>query len=445
VINPQYRFNDFDPPIPFLTGDASALHSIITEVDRVLNSPREEIEKRQAQYLYRLVLHFWGQSETFRKRFQGNPNEVGLCNLSEMLGRISPQAKPYFQNLSEKGEAIKVPKHHLPTHWSITSGSTGTPLKVRGTAITRAIGMAQVSWAHLVSGVDFSWRLASAKPLNKRTSVSESWDPSTSLLFEVGPMLSVPTSIDAVEQLSCLREFRPDFLITFPNVLKEYLSMWDQGLAEPLQLKMIRTMGETLPEEIRSMAESVTGAVVLDTYSSSEVERIATQIAPDGPYIVNSYSLIVEVLNSQGERCQPGEMGRVVVTDLMNYATPLIRYDIGDYAIPLDLSHNTLHRVVGRSRNMVTLPSGQRVWPLVGYRDFCKIAPVRQFHIRQVSPSELKVQFYVSRMLSDAEINEVKMVICQSLGCPFDIDIECRTSPLEKPANGKLEDFVSLL
>lgn len=446
MIHPRYRFNDFDPPIPFLTGDAAALHSILTEVDRTLNSWEKSVEERQLFYLRRLIKHFWKSSELFRRRCQCNPTKVNNYeNLEEILSKIEPKPKQYFQTLHLLEERPKVPRHHLPTHWATTSGSTGVPLEVRCTAVTRAIGMAQVPWAHVASGVDFSWRLASVKPLNKKVAVSESWDPSTSLLFEVGPMLSIPSSVDILQQLDHLEEFRPDFLITYPNILKEYLSLWDHGERKPLSLKMIRTMGETLPEKTRRLASQLTGALVLDTYSSSEVERIATQISPEGPYLVNTYSLIVEILDEQGQRCQPGEIGRVVITDLMNYATPLIRYDIGDYAVPLDESHQKLQRIVGRSRNMITLPNGKKVWPLVGYKDFSRIVPVRQFHIVQDSSDHLTANFHVDRLLSPREEERVKGIICDNLGHMFSIDIVCQTTPLKKPANGKLEDFVSLV
>lgn len=442
----EFRFSDFDPPIPFLTGDAAALHSIITEVDRVLALPSEKVEERQAHYLLKLIAHFWKSSEFFRRRCQRNPAKGDHCgNLWEILNRIEPKPKQYFQTLPHLDVQVKVPKHHQPTHKATTSGSTGVPLTISATAVTRAIGMAQVPWAHLASGVDFSWRLASVKPLNKGVSVSENWDPASSLLFDVGPMLSIPTSIDIQQQLNHLEEFRPDFLITLPNILKEYLSVWDRGLRKPLPLKMIRTMGETLPDSTRELAKELTGAEVLDTYSSSEVERIATQTSSDGNYKVNTYSLIVEILREDGSRCQPGEMGRVVVTDLMNYATPLIRYDIGDWAVPANESHSELRSILGRSRNLITLPNGKKIWPLVGYREFSKVIPVRQFHITQVEPTRLKAKFQVDLLPNRADVERVKEIIRESLGWKFEIGTHFQTEPLPKPKNGKLEDFVSLL
>lgn len=444
MTRPAYRFNDFDPPIPFLTGDASVLHSVITEVDRIHSLTPEEVQKHQSAFLYKLLKYYSKKSFLFSKRLLGNITDYSEeSELKELLNLVKPEGKHYFQNL--KGNRVKVPEHHLPTHWATTSGSTGVPLKVQCTAITRAIGMALVPWTHLTSGTDFSWRMASVKPTNIAVGQSESWDPASSLLFDVGPMLSISSSEDILTQLDKLEDFQPDALIVFPSVLKEYTYLWDKGVRKPLKLKVIRTMGETLCNETREIARELTGAKVLDTYSSSEVGRIATQVSPDFPYLTNTYSLIVEVLNDNGARCLPGETGRVVVTDLFNYATPLIRYDIGDYAVPYDSYHHKLTEVKGRSRNMITLPDGRKVWPLVGYREFSEVVPIRQFHIQQVEPDRLKAKFFVDCLPDPEDMEKVRNIIRKSLGYCFDIDDSYQVEPLAKGANGKMEDFVSLL
>jgi len=444
MTNPAYRFNDFDPPVPFLTGDASVLHSIITEIDRVNCLSPDGIQKRQAAFLYKLLSHFSKKSFKFSKRLHDNISSYSEDTpLLDLLNLLQPLDKHYFQKLSS--EKVKVPKHHLPTYWAKTSGSTGVPLKVQRTSITRAIGMASVPWAHLASDTDFSWRMASVKPTNLVTGQSDSWDPASSLLFDVGQMISVSSSEDVFTQLDQLEKFEPDCLIAFPSVLNEYASIWEKGVREPLKLKAIRTMGETLRDGTRNLVQNITGAQVLDTYSSSEVGRIATQIAPHSPYTVNNYSLVVEVLNEAGERCVPGEIGRVVITDLFNYATPLVRYDIGDWAIPADAYHHRLEKVMGRSRNMITLPDGRRVWPLVGYREFTEVIPVRQFHIQQISADSLRARFFVDCLPCSEQREKLKGIVRGSMGYDFNIEDLYQTEPFEKTPNGKMEDFVSLL
>lgn len=445
MLNLQCRFNDFDPPIPFLTGDASALHSIICEVDRVLGLPPNKIKERQAHYLLPLMKHFAKGSPDFANRLTKDPESFGSGTaLEELLNLVEPQAKPYFQSLQAKHLGVGVPLHHLPASMATTSGSTGMPLKVRQTAINRAITMAQIPWMHLASGTDFRWRMASVKPTNSGIEKSESWDPASSLLFDVGPLLSISSGLDVKEQLGALHDYQPELLVVFPSVLKEYVGIWRNGAENPLNLKVIRTMGETLRDDVRELAEQVTGAAVLDTYSSSEVGRIATQLAPNNSYSVNTYSLIVEILDEEGERCVPGEIGRVVVTDLMNYATPMVRYDTGDWAIAEDSHHHLLRAIMGRSRNMLTLPNGKKVWPIVGYRDFSEVVPVKQFHIRQTAPDTLEAKFSVARLPDCFDKEKVNRIIRDSLGYDFKINSTYQTEPLSKGPNQKLEDFVSL-
>jgi len=446
MANQEYKFGGLNPPIPFLTGDASVLYSIISEVNRVNELEPEDLKKRNALYLYKLMSHFSKVSAKFPQRLQ---NDLSCFSenseLTDLLNLVKPADKYYFQRVSRDIQESKVPKHHLPLYWATTSGSTGVPLKIQRTSITGIIGMAQVPWMHLASDTDFSWKVASVKPSNTNLALSESWDPASGLLFKVGPLLSVPTSEDVFRQLEELERFQPDMLIVFPSVLKEYVSIWDRGIKSALGLKVIRTMGETLCEETRQIAEELTGADVLDTYSSTEVGRIATQIAPRSSYVVNGYSLIVEVLNERDELCLPGEIGRVVVTDLFNYATPLIRYDIGDWAVPQDEHHRRLESIKGRSRNMITLPDGRKIWPLIGYREFSEIVPIRQFHIRQVSSNSLEANFFIDVLPSLEDRDKVDRIIKKCLGYDFNIKSNYQTTPLRKLPNHKLEDFVSLV
>lgn len=440
-----YRKDSFNPPIPFLTGDAATLHSIISEIDRVNSLDYDGVREHQNALLNPLINHFSKKDPKFKERLVTN-SPTKEFTISD-LALIKPEGKAYFQTLvSNKGYySNKVPKHHLPAYWAETSGSTGVPLRIQNTAISRAIAMAYTPWNYVATGVDFAWKLASVKPTNKGVSHCESWEGATELLFKTGEMLSLSSSEDVLTQLDELENFSPDFLIVFPSVLNEYTQLWKNGVRNPIPLKIIRTMGETLREETRDLASQLTGATVLDTYSSSEVGRIATQVKSGEPYLLNNYSLIVEILRENGEPCENGEVGRVVITDLSNYATPIIRYDIGDYATPADAHCLTLESVQGRARNMVTLPNGEKIWPLVGYREFSKIIPIRQFHIQQVKPDSLVAKFHVDFLPSDDQREKICKIIRDNLGYNFRIDATYQLEPIKKGANQKLEDFVSLV
>jgi phenylacetate-CoA ligase len=81
--------------------------------------------------------------------------------------------------------------------------------------------------------------------------------------------------------------------------------------------------------------EAVFGCPVFNRYGCREVGIIASECpAHDGLHVA-AEGLVVEVL-CDGRPARPGELGAVVVTDLLNRAMPLIRYRVGDAAVPED-------------------------------------------------------------------------------------------------------------
>jgi phenylacetate-CoA ligase len=104
---------------------------------------------------------------------------------------------------------------------------------------------------------------------------------------------------------------------------------------------------------------------MVDMYTCQEAGYLALQ-CPDHPhYHVQSENVLLEVVDDQGLPCAPGEVGRVLVTSLNNFATPLIRYEIGDYAevgaaCSCGRGLPVLKRIMGRYRNLLTLPDGTR-------------------------------------------------------------------------------------
>jgi hypothetical protein len=73
-----------------------------------------------------------------------------------------------------------------------------------------------------------------------------------------------------------------------------------------------------------------------EVYACGELTApIAFRFPDCGWFHVNSDAVIVEVVDLRsGEPVEEGTAGRIVVTDLLNTAMPIIRYDIGDVGAP---------------------------------------------------------------------------------------------------------------
>jgi phenylacetate-CoA ligase len=154
----------------------------------------------------------------------------------------------------------------------------------------------------------------------------------------------------------------------------------------------------------------------------------------------------VEVLRDDGSACTPGDVGRVVVTPLHEFRTPLLRYALGDYAqvgAACDCGRGlpVLTRIMGRVRNMIVMPDGGRRWPLPGDGRYREIAPIQQYQFVQKTRERFEARLVSERDLTADEERALVDWIRERLGHPF--QIECRRVPdIPRHASGKYEDFV---
>lgn len=102
----------------------------------------------------------------------------------------------------------------------------------------------------------------------------------------------------------------------------------------PVNLKCILAMSEHLSEAVRQEATAKFHCPVYARYSNMENGFIAQQFDDSGEYLINTADYIIELLHpDKDEPVADGTLGRIVVTDLYNYAMPFIRYDTGDMGV----------------------------------------------------------------------------------------------------------------
>ncbi|NNM28500.1 MAG: phenylacetate--CoA ligase family protein, partial [Akkermansiaceae bacterium] len=213
----------------------------------------------------------------------------------------------------------------------------------------------------------------------------------------------------------------------------------------PPKLREVRTLGEIVTPQLREPCREEWGLPLDDMYTSQEFGYIALQCPDCDDLHVQAENVLVEILDDAGQPCAPGETGRVVVTGLQNFAMPLIRYEIGDHAVPggpcgCGRGLPVLTSVLGRTRNMLVTESGEQRWPVVGYTRFREIAPIRQLQAIQKSFTALHVRVVVESPLSASQEEELKTVLRNALAHPFEITLEY-LDRIPPGKSGKFEQF----
>jgi len=174
---------------------------------------------------------------------------------------------------------------------------------------------------------DQSGELAKTK---RRSRGRESLGPMAHLLR--GRERRVTIMSDANEVLTQIMSFNPKLIRGTPSYLRLVAEAMTERGIEGLGGKVVRTEGEVTDDETKRYLESSFKCKVFDEYSSWDFGNGAWECTRREGYHIDADLLIIEVVRGN-EPVSPGERGEIVVTNLLNYAMPLIRYRVGDIGV----------------------------------------------------------------------------------------------------------------
>ena len=215
-------------------------------------------------------------------------------------------------------------------------------------------------------------------------------------------------------------------------------------------LKVCVVTSEMLFDDDKQLMASQFGVPIVNEYGASELDLIAFQNTDD-QWQVNSETLYVEILDDQDRILPYGEEGRIVITSLYNKAHPFIRYDIGDLGVLSEDSTTQkpiLKKLIGRTNDIAVLPSGKKAAGLTFYYITKSVieddGKVKEFVIEQHSPSQLKILYVGSEILTEEKIELIKKEMETYLESGLDITFE-KKEFLDRSKSGKLKQFSSFL
>jgi len=215
-------------------------------------------------------------------------------------------------------------------------------------------------------------------------------------------------------------------------------------------LKVCIVTAEMLFPEDKQMLEKTIGVPVVNEYGASELDLIAFQ-NPAGEWEVNSQTLYVEILDENLKKMPFGKEGKVVITSLYNKAHPFIRYDIGDRGIleeSSDGSKTVLKKLIGRSDDIVYLPSGKQclgwTFSYITKNLIDENGSIKEFLIKQTALDSFVIEYVSNQDLNKTQINKIEEGIHNYLEPNLYFTFE-RKDFLKRTKAGKLKQFESLV
>ena len=318
---------------PIVTGPLATLVALAREFEESQWLTAAEIEAKQHRQLVVLATHAAAHSPHFARRLAAAGLAPSDLATPEGLRRLPVLRRREIQQAGADFYCSAIPEGHGPLRESRTSGSTGEPVTIRRTAVSqlfwRAVSLRFHAWVRPRSHQalhDHPGRQSRGHgpaPLGRAFEPAvrdrpAAGDPHQYRHCRAGP---TPGGIQARQPGGLSQQSR-----RHPPPLPAHRASSLPGISR------ILTMSETLSPKVRAAAEAFFEARIFDCYSSGEVGLVALECPESGLYHLMAETVLMEVLDENGNACGPGETGRLVLTDLSNFASPVIRYDIADYA-----------------------------------------------------------------------------------------------------------------
>jgi phenylacetate-CoA ligase len=335
-----------------------------------------------------------------------------------------------------------------------TSGSTGAPLSIASTMLNWLAANASRTRMASWWGLDTSRPLARIRVYRQdppvypegRDDTCWSYDNPEASTFN----LDLRTPVE--QQIEWLLRKKAPYLATSPSNAMALAYAVTPDQARELGIEFIFGVGETVLSDARELVQERLGARMGALYSCEEVGTIATQCPHSDGYHVVVENTLVEILNADGSKSKPGEVGQVVLTGFYNYAMPFIRYAIGDVAVfadapcPCGRSLPLVAQVLGRTRCAFVFSDGTRVWPRAwDARAVAGFVGCKEFQMVQVDHRRIELRYIAD---SDASCPSDPAGLQAYVRDKFHPSAEVVLIQLEaipRGPGGKFEPFMSLV
>jgi phenylacetate-CoA ligase len=382
-------------------------YRILTDKRKQLHWSTEELNHYRSWKLCELVKFAYNNSPFYRKYYEQygiHPEQIqteGDLKRLPILEKANLRQIDPMKVITIKSGHGLFSKDDLMVE--VTSGSTGEPLKIKRTWRDLFYIKANDIRAFQQTGFRFYHRQVVLKS-STESITGRHWFERFGILRKY--WLSVTDSPE--HNLTKLKEICPQHLHGYPSGLLE-IAEFLQDRKETFTIPIICTGAEVMDQHMRQKISESFNAEVFDLYGAREVGNIAWECRSHQGMHINDDSMIVELLDENGEEVPEGVEGEVVVTHLDSFDYPFIRYRLGDRALrqagkcPCGVGFRRLNSITGRDDARIRLPSGHWITGMV-FQELRTVPWLSAFRIIQNDPKSVKLQVVPKSTVQHGEL-----------------------------------------
>lgn len=367
----------------------------LSELEESQWLPEDKLQARANQRLRIMCEHAVSTSPFYRKRFDDAGIDASSVSCIEDLADLPLLTKADIRENLDEVLSSSYRKEDLTL--SKTGGSTGIALNI----YCDAAGIEKRNAAALRSDRWSGWDLGQPHAAIWGNPPVPSTLKNRLRLFLKDRVIYLDTmKIDQQAIDNFLAEWnalRPGLLFGHAHslfILAENLQ--ERGIT--LRPTGIVATSMMLLEHERAVIEAVFGIKVTNRYGCEEVSLIGCECEQHRGMHLNLDHNIVEFLQEDGNACPAGQDGRIVVTELINFGMPMIRYEVGDRGVPSDRQCECgrglplMESITGRVADFLVAEDGSKVAGIsIIENSLTRFSGIRQMQIVQNEPMLLTV------------------------------------------------------
>jgi len=215
-----------------------------------------------------------------------------------------------------------------------------------------------------------------------------------------------------------------------------------------LNVSVVIYTGEGLPESQKAFIEQIFGCPVVCEYGCTELGIIGFE-CPERKIHLSDENLFCEFIKD-GKPAKPGEVAELVVTNMRNYAFPLVRYSVGDLVVPSEdvckcgRTLPLIDGIQGRLHDAIISPDGTVIHALFFTHLFDRYENVHQFRVVQEADYDLNIELVSRGKLNTVVIDDIRGLVDAKLGNKVSVSV-AQVESLPVSERGKTPWIISKL
>jgi phenylacetate-CoA ligase len=325
--------------------------------------------------------------------------------------------------------------------WSKTGGTTGEPMQI---CRNREAG----AWANMCHERGLTW--AGMKPDDRRVSLFGGslgvGVNRPSLVKHVSHLLRRDLFLPAFElradtvgsYFDTIKRSKCRFLVGYTSAIYRLAKLAEER-NEDIRFTAVFPTAEILLPEWEEVIGNVFKCPVVPYYGCGEINALG-YYRHQRHYSVPDEHVIIEVMQKDGSASLSGD-GRFILTDLDNYAMPVIRYlngDAGQISVysDSDSPFTQIDRLDGRFNSFLMTDNGDLISGAMGPHIFRLFPSVSSYQIVQEDPLTIIIQIVPKAEFSEHDKQSLLCIFGRHLGSKMKILIQL-VSHIAKPPSGK--------